>query len=790
MEQNFDDMSLLDIFKLESDEHIKSLNKGILELERDPADLELVDELMRIAHTLKGAARIVNNSDVQSIAHKVEDLFGIMKGGEIVIDSSLIDILFEALDSVEEIIESALTGGGHIVEVADLCRRLEDAQKGEVVLKRRQEGEKVCPAGEESEKKEDGTGELKEEKTAAKEENNQDKEKQRDGQEKKSPAKRRSIVEKKMVQKGLGDQAIRVDLKRLEKILTLSGEMYTAKAQFIEQHRTVRSVMLSSMESLRDQVQVKTLTERYVSKLLAGDRGESRLEMEQILDLIEKSYLFALDFQERLRGCEEDLDRLNTQFGYLVDDLQDEVMRSRMLPASTIFDPNIRFVRDHARENSKEIRVNIQGGDTLVDRNILELVKDPLMHLVRNACDHGIELPEERAARGKEREGVISLVAYQKGDRVIIEIEDDGQGIDPDTLRKTIVKKRLVSEEQSEKIPNPELYKFLFLPGFSTREKVSSTSGRGVGLDVVKNNLENVQGQVEVNSDPGSSTKFSISLPFTVGVNACLLVKSGQETFTIPLSRIEENITIEEKDIKTVEGRETIDFRGKIISLVHLGSLFQLEGGTPLNGHRPVVVLGTGEQMVGIVVDEFLGVQEVVVKALDRRLGKVQDIMAATIMANGEVGYILDVQDILRSVEEYAGLVTFSTIEESTASLRKNVLVVDDSLTIRELEKKVLLNAGYAVDTAVDGLDGLMKIRQKNYHLVLTDIDMPRMNGFDFIANLKKEEKHRDLPVIIVSYKEREEDKRRGMEVGASRYIVKNQFDNQALVETVNQLIG
>ncbi|MBF0474957.1 MAG: Hpt domain-containing protein [Deltaproteobacteria bacterium] len=814
---DIDGMSMMDIFKMESSEHIEILNRMLLELENNPNDNQVIERLFRRVHTLKGAARIVEVSEVQSIAHAMEDLFGHLRKNPEWVNEAYISLSFQGLDAVTSIIDARLAHQPHKIDVTDLVDRLEAAKEERFLPPEYpQDNDQAAEPG--------GTPPMRaEEKTplsrsAA----------EMPGKGKSAPSRsagrpspqtlfsdrrgqiaaddlgreRRLAAEQKMITQEVGDRTIRVDLQRMDRMMNLVGEIYTSTGHLHRWRRRLKE-LLRTVNHLHTEIGAINKLADKLGHDWAGRVSRNDFEMISVDELrnglaglgdiatmANQSFSQLQDIQSRSAASFEVIDNLSGNLEYLTGELQNEVLRARMLPANTLFSPYLRFVRDVMIQSGKKAQVIISGGETPVDRNILEVIKDPLMHLVRNSCDHGLERPEQRIRAGKNPQGTIYLRAYHRGDRGIIEVEDDGRGVDPEKVKKRILDGGLAQPDQVESMSKDDLVSFIFLHGFSTRETVSTTSGRGVGLDVVKTRLARISGYVQVKSEVGRMTRFTLSLPLTLAVIRCLLVTSGKSTVAIPLTQIDSLVTFTGKDITRIESAETLNHNGQLLSLAPLEIILGQKITSGKVDRRMAIVLSSAERLVALEVQGFYDERDVVVKYLDQRLGKIKNVAAATILENGDAAFILDVPEVIQSIADFTGSAVISKARETLEKTKKAVLVVEDSLTIRELEKKVLLAGGYDVDTAVDGVDGVMKAKQKHFDLVITDIDMPRMNGFEMIQTLKREKKYRNIPFIIVSYKQREEDKRRGMEVGASRYIVKSKYDSKHLLETIDQLIG
>ncbi|MBM4023094.1 MAG: response regulator, partial [Planctomycetes bacterium] len=473
--------------------------------------------------------------------------------------------------------------------------------------------------------------------------------------------------------------------------------------------------------------------------------------------------------------------------------LHHEVIASRMRPLADGIRGFPRLVRDLARSLGKQIRLDVAGDQTGVDRDILDKLEAPLSHLIRNAADHGLETPAERSASGKPATGTIRLAAQHRAGMLHITLTDDGRGIDVDRLRERAVARGLVDRGVAERLGEMELLEFLFLPGFSTKEQVSEISGRGVGLDVVQSMVKAVGGSVRVATRPGKQTVFTLQLPITMSVIRALLVQIAAEPYAFPLTRIDHILHVPQDRIRTIEGRQYFDREGTAIGLVTAAQILELAG-PPAVDPMPVVVVSDRGQQFGMIVEAFLGERDLEVRPLDSRLGKVADINSASLLENGDPVLIVDVEDLVRSIDNVLAGRRLSRVEfeqsAEEARPRKRILVVDDSITVRELERQLLQARGYDVDVAVDGMDGWNAVRSTPYDLIVTDVDMPRMDGIGLVSLVKSDPARREVPVVIVSYKDREEDRLRGLDAGANRYLTKSSFHDETFVDTIVDLIG
>jgi two-component system chemotaxis sensor kinase CheA len=451
-------------------------------------------------------------------------------------------------------------------------------------------------------------------------------------------------------------------------------------------------------------------------------------------------------------------------------------------------------VRDLARSKGVEVVLEVQGGETEMDKHVLEQIKDPLIHLLRNCIDHGIEMLAERKRRGKPLRGAITLSAERRANFIVVEVSDDGAGIDLPAVREAAVRRGLITPEAAAEAPESTLFDLIFTPGLSTSTIITEVSGRGIGLDVVRKNVENLQGRVDVRSVRGQGTVFTLTLPFTLASTRCLLIRSGGQIYAAPLSAVEKLAPVGQDDIASVEGKEAIRYLDRPLALVRLADVLRLPGPRETlaeRGKLPAIILAAGGQRIAFLVDELLGEQELVVKNIGRQLSRVPNVSGATILGTGQVVLILNAVDLVKSAQRTSGPSFLPAAEEKEAAAqeRKTILIVDDSITTRTLEKNILTTAGYQIRLALDGYEALSALAEGHCDLVVSDLDMPRMDGFELTRQLKGDERYRDLPIILVTSLDSAGDKTKGIEVGADAYIVKGTFDQDNLLETIRQLI-
>jgi len=515
----------------------------------------------------------------------------------------------------------------------------------------------------------------------------------------------------------------------------------------------------------------------------------------QLVSLLDDLRVKIVATQGGLAERVNDLERFDWRLTHLGQRLYDTALACRMRPLGDGVTGLPRMVRDLGRELGKAVRLHIAGARTRIDRDILERLDTPLAHLLRNAVDHGIELPEVRRAQGKPVEGVITLEARHSAGTLVIDVSDDGGGIDIEALRAEVVTRGLASAETARQLGEDELLEFLFLPGFSTRTQVTQISGRGVGLDAVQNAVRALHGNIAISQVTHQGTRFTLSLPLSLSVVRALLIEVAGEAYALPLAYVAHTLVLPLESIEQLEGHQHFSFEGRQLGLVLAEQLLGAKRASTVDDtHVRIVVLGDDHQAFGVAVDKFLGERSLVVQPLDPRLGKVQDVACGALMEDGTPILVLDVEDLIRSIEKLVGAGRLAGLGRAqfdvAAGRRKRVLVVDDSLTVRELQRKLLTKRGYDVAVAVDGMDGWNMLRAEIFDMVISDIDMPRMDGIEMVTLLKRDPRLALIPVMIVSYKDRPEDRQRGLDAGADYYLAKSNFHDDVLLDIVEDLIG
>jgi two-component system sensor histidine kinase and response regulator WspE len=575
------------------------------------------------------------------------------------------------------------------------------------------------------------------------------------------------------------EAVVRVTAQSLSRLMGLAGESLVQ----------ARWLHLFSGALVRLKKQHEQLTGQLDEAYQAAASGRP---VEQVATLI-------ADSRQQVAGCRKELAAQATDFDDHAGRAEDlnsrlyrEVIASRMRPFADGVHGLARMVRDLARGLGKQARLEVVGETTDVDRDVLEKLEAPLSHLIRNAVDHGLDAPAERAAAGKPDTGTVRVEARHRAGMLLVTVADDGRGVNLDRLRTKVVERRLSSPDLVRQMTEAELLEFLFLPGFSTAAGVSEISGRGVGLDVVLDTVRKVGGNVRITTAVGRGTTFHLQMPITLSVIRAVVVEVAGEPYAFPHNRIDRLLRVPREAVRSLEHRQFVAVDGQNVGLVLAGQLLDLPSEPAPADDLPVVLLSDQTGAYGLVVDDFRGEQDLVVRPLDPRLGKIPNLSAAAVLDDGEPVLIVDVEDLIRSMDQFiqTGSLRRCEARDAGPARKKRVLVADDSITVREVERQLLTQHGYEVAVAVDGMDGWNQVRAGDFDLLVTDVDMPRMTGIQLVRAVRGDDRLRRLPVIIVSYKEREEDRLLGLEVGANHYLTKSSFHDNRFVRAVADLIG
>jgi len=760
--------SLWDLFRAEVETHSTTLNEGLLALEQHPADLDRIKALMRAAHSIKGAARVVQHSAAVDVAHAMEDRLVAAQEGRQALSADDIQNLLDGVDLLGRLSPPDETSRDAVVatvraDAEHLVGRLRHAPAAGAPVASAPTPLPQPPL----------------------------------------PQTQPSLVPPREpdtrppsepVAGDTGDRAIRLTAQTVNRLMGLAGEAVVG-TRWLEPF----AVQLQAIK--RELADISSRMEQLELALYdTGVPDEVSQLTNDVQDRINRARVALTEQQAELEQFSLRQDTLSAR-------LYREVIATRMRPFSDLAASLPRLVRDLSKQLGKRVRLDVQGQATDVDRDVASLMDAPLIHVVRNAVDHGIEAPDARTRAGKPETGTITVSAHHVAGILRIEVRDDGRGVNVESLRQRIVERGLTDPALAERLSTGELVDFLFLPGFSTAERVTEISGRGVGLDVALTAMKSIGGRIETINEPGRGFSIRFDLPVSLSVLRALVVEVAGEPYGIPLPRIERVAVVSPEEIRTAEGREYITLqmerRGsagieeraheKHVGIVTARQVLGIKGSATQHDEVALVVFRHGNAWFGLAVDRILHDEMVVVRPLDPRLGKVRDVSAGGLRPDGNPLLILDVDDVARSIEqilEGGRLARVGDAVEPEPGRRKRVLVVDDSITVREVERQLLEVRGYAVDVAVDGIDGWNAVRTGHYDLVVSDVDMPRLDGIGLVRRIRGDRQLATVPVIIVSYKDREEDRLRGLDAGASYYLTKASFQDDTFLHAVDELIG
>lgn len=768
-------IALLAMFKSEAGDHLSSINRDLLAVERSSDGGErqvLLESIFRDAHSLKGAARAVGFTQIEAIAHNLESVFGAARRDQIELSSTVCDVLYEGLDTIAAALAASHGLEEAPVDIGDLVERLEMVRQGQVPAPSARKPAiqpAKAPAAKPLPSQEKPVEPPAVEKIPALEATSA------------APAAAPHADEASIVV----DETIRVTISKIEALMAQAGELVVSKISANQHLIDLRELRLD-MERVK-----KDLSKHAVSGRLAHD-GSHDTDKTVLMEVLSIYNSTLGTLSKRLFALEKRFEGEILRLELATSNLQDGIRRVRMMPFDTILGGFQRMVRDLARELGKDVVLEVQGAMIELDKKVLEEIRDPIMHLLRNAIGHGIEMPSEREGQGKPGRGTITLTVALQGSLVGITVEDDGQGIDVQAIRRTALKAGLIGQEELDTLTDQDLMQMTLLPGVSTSRQVTDLSGRGIGLDVVRQKVQDLQGRIDIESWPGRGTRFRLTVPVSLATARGLLARIMDEVYVLPLSSVQKVVTVKSDDVHTVEGREMIAVNGRQTALIPLARVLERPTlHSTLLDTAPAVVLQVSATQAAFVVDELLGEQEMIVKGLGAQLVHVRNVAGATLLGNGRVVMILNPAEMIRSIQRDGtrSLPAFAAPPAESTPM-PTILVVDDSITTRTLEKNILEAAGYRVITAVDGIEAMGYLASDDCDLIVADVQMPRMNGFELTETIKGHDQFGHLPVILVTSLESQEDRSRGLTAGADAYIVKSAFDQEDLLSTIQQMLS
>ncbi len=748
---------LLATFRVEADEHIQAMSAGLVGFEKMPAGeqrSETIERIYREAHSLKGAARAVNLAEPESVCHALESVFAGLKSDRVAATPLLFDLLHQTLEALGGLLASAgqAKAGAQKQAVAALLRRLEDALQGAPAVV--QDAPPTVPV-------EAGA----------------------------SPS-----LDARPRTSARDIETIRVHTVKLDSVMRQAEELLAPRLAAGERARELRELGAAIGAWKKELAKIRPATravERSFGRKTSGAAMAQR-QLTKLLEYLDAEPPLMKRLEDRLTKLEGSAAHDHRALSAMVDGLLHDVKEMHMLPFSSLLDALPRLARELARDQGKQVELVIRGDEIEIDRRILEQIKDPLNHLFRNCVDHGVEPPAVRERKGKPADATLTItVAHKNGSKVEILVADDGTGIDAAKVKAAAAKLGMVPAEKLEKLNEREALMLVFQSGVSTSPIVTDLSGRGLGLAIVRERVERLGGTIALETQPDKGTAFRIVLPLTLATFRGVLVRAGERMFIIPAVSVERVALVAAQDIRTVENRETIVLGGETLSLVDLADVLELARAPGESAdNAKVVLLSLGVARIAFRVDAVLAEQEVLVKGLGRQLKRVRNLAGASVLGTGQVVPVLNVPDLMRSaMRPAANPLTRVAGEQHAAAAKRSIMVAEDSITSRALIKNILESAGYGVTTAVDGIDAYTTLKTGEFDLLVSDVEMPRMDGFDLTARVRADKQLAGLPVVLVTALETREHRERGIDVGANAYIVKSSFDQSNLLEIIRRLL-
>ncbi|MFP6244461.1 chemotaxis histidine kinase/response regulator CheAY2 [Helicobacter pylori] len=769
---------IMEDFLIEAFEMNEQLDQDLVELEHNPEDLDLLNRIFRVAHTIKGSSSFLNLNILTHLTHNMEDVLNRARKGEIKITPDIMDVVLRSIDLMKTLLVTIRdtgsdTNNGKENEIEEAVKQLQAITSQNLEGAKETLGAKEAP-------KEEAKGEAKENKAKTPTAENPASDNPLADEPdldyaNMSAEEVEAEIERLLNKRQEADKERRAQKKQAKQEVTPTKE--PPKTETPKAPKTETKAKADTEENKAPSIGVEQTVRVDVRRLdhLMNLIGELVLGKNRLIRIYS-------DVEERYDGEKflEELNQVVSSISAVTTDLQLAVMKTRMQPVGKVFNKFPRMVRDLSRELGKSIELIIEGEETELDKSIVEEIGDPLIHIIRNSCDHGIEPLEERRRLNKPETGKVQLSAYNEGNHIVIKISDDGKGLDPVMLKEKAIEKGVISERDAEGMSDREAFNLIFKPGFSTAKVVSNVSGRGVGMDVVKTNIEKLNGIIEIDSEVGVGTTQKLKIPLTLAIIQALLVGVQEEYYAIPLSSVLETVRISQDEIYTVDGKSVLRLRDEVLSLVRLSDIFKVDAILESNSDVYVVIIGLADQKIGVIVDYLIGQEEVVIKSLGYYLKNTRGIAGATVRGDGKITLIVDVgamMDMAKSIK--VNITTLMNESENTKSKNSPsdyiVLAIDDSSTDRAIIRKCLKPLGITLLEATNGLEGLemLKNGDKIPDAILVDIEMPKMDGYTFASEVRKYNKFKNLPLIAVTSRVTKTDRMRGVESGMTEYITK-----------------
>ncbi|MGI8502130.1 MAG: Hpt domain-containing protein [Hassallia sp.] len=729
-----EDEELRDIYQISSEENLQKLSDGLLQLQKHPSDETILEQMLREAHSLKGDSRSVGVENVVTLTHQVEEILLSIKRQEIIFTPDVSDRLYQGLDAIGLLVYEAMTGQPSGIDTTEILNQLMQAVSP--------------PTIPESLPVPSLPAEI--------------------------PAKPATQLDKTEIGQPYQIDTIRVQTSHFDALMTQAEELTLTKTAVAH-----AAAEIEAMATIWEEWKAVSSQEKYFDS--------SSLNTNPYAERLEKT----------INSLRTSIQENSTKLDIIVGELREKIYTLRLVPLSTMFQLLPRIARDLARQQSKQVELIIEGGETTADKRILEEIKDSLMHIVRNAIDHGIETPTEREKLGKPPVATIWLRGYRTATNIVIELADDGRGLDIEKIKQTAVKRGLYSAEELATMTPSQIYPLILASGFSTKTFITEISGRGIGLDVVRTSIERLQGNIQIESASGQGCTFRIQLNTTLGITNVVLLEIEGIVYAVPIEFVQKTLLVSPEQIYITKDRgATIDLDGEAVCVANLADLLELSNPAypyiakeqQNSSLRPCILLKVGEEQSGFFVDRLLHTQEVVIKPQSQLLQRVRNVMGATILGSGEVCMILNPSDLLKSLQHHNTSVV-SIKPKKTIQGKPVILLVEDSIPVRTQEKRLLEKAGYEVVIAVDGLDGYNKLKTRNFDAVMSDVEMPNLDGLSLTSKIRQHEEYKTLPIILVTTLASDEDIKRGSQAGANAYVIKSNFNQDVLLEILGRFV-
>ena len=767
------DHDLLSIFRDEVGEYLSTLNSTLLQIETSAADAEVLRELNRVAHSMKGAARAVGLKVIETIAHYMEDVFDAALNDHLGLSPDVCDLLYDGLDLIQNTVDGVENDQGTLAEV---LARLEQVVAA---------GAAAAPS--------DGADaslllDLPPEADSAP-----------------APSRKRDPAEVRPVEPlptpaspaldtatvviRTAEESIRVPVSKLDRLMAEVSELLVARMQSEERQQEVEDLRRVHGRWRREWQGVRGAY-IWLARRLQDGQDDLRDDLATLFKFLETNQRRLQETNQGLTQLVQALRQDNLRLTTLTDQLQDDIGGMRMVAFDTLLGSFQRIVRDLARDTDKQVHLDVTGAAVEIDKTVLDALRDPIMHLLRNAVDHGIEPPDERERQGKSPAGRVLIDVEQRGSEILVRVGDDGRGIDPAAVRQVAVRQHILSKQEADLITDDEARSLIFHPGLTTTAQVTAISGRGIGMDVVRDRVESLRGRLSVQSAVGKGTTISLSVPVSLTRIRCVLLRAGDETYAIPSTVVARMVTLPRAAVFTAENRDMVVIDGQPMPLVALADVLGLPLTARADDGAPVVtlVLRAADRTVAFEVDDLASERELVLKPLGPEIARARFVSGAALLGTGAVIIVLDANDLVRTATGTAITRRWLPDESQAtapAERRLRILVVDDSITTRTLEKNILETAGFDVTVAIDGVEGWMRLNEADYDVVISDVEMPNMNGLDLTRQIKNSSHTCDIPVILLTSLAKPEQQQAGLQAGADAYLIKSRFDQGELLKMI-----